>query len=233
MAELSSTASGKILEMAKGLLLSPVSLVICFAAIFASKWLVFAKPVHWLNIALTAAVAVVAPTIVVFPHFLGYGTDFFPLRAAFVADVIIMISIFAVLLSVIAFCKSRMGKRGRPQGNRAFWPLAVTAALLGCALAMTWPLGNFTPLRVMDDLLDGDLKRTNEYWIKTLNEWEHLQGQDVLVIEEDQQGYRVPYLVYPYARDVANDWSNAAIANFYGMNSIRAVPYEEFVQRDQ
>ena len=214
----------------KTFLYSPIAIVLCLFAILASKWFVFSKPIHWMNVALAFVLAVLSPVIVLFPYCFGYGVhgQFMTPRVRFVADMTIIICGLFVIFCATAFVKSRMPHSAVTKASML--PLIIVLALFCGNIAFTchglYDSGgskSFLPLMVVRDISSGQLAKTNTYWDGKIKEWGGSEGQDVVVDMEEQDANRLPYLMYPTVARDPDYFGNVEIADFYHLNSIRGV----------
>ncbi len=214
------------------LLQSPIAIVLCLFAILATRWFSFSKPVSWMNVGLAVTVALLGPVLVAFPYYFGYSlgidAEYITGRYLFVLDVAILLGFIGAIWGIAAFFQSR--REDVPTGKGNALALAVVLVLFCGSIATFYPVRNCLPLRMLDDFLDGDMQRSNAYWMEQLHRWEQSAGRDVLVVSESQMGYRVLYLMYPLVLEDPAHIENSTVARFFHLNSITAVPYQEYVK---
>lgn len=211
---------------ARWLLTSPFSLVIALSAFLADRWFVFEKPIPKASLILTALMLLLAPGVVMFPFFYGYGIQATALIASsrqfFVAHLILMLSFLSFTLCLVAYCKSRKPSlKERAHGKSV--PLAMALVLLSAFSLLSYPLQAYPPLKLTDDLLDGEISRTERYWRGVLEEWSRQSGQEVVVNLRSQQPYLLDYYSYPIVSWDREWWENTFIADYYGLTSIQGV----------
>lgn len=206
------------------LLKTPFSFAAILAAILAARWFSFEKPVPKANLVLWLLVLLLAPTIVMFPMFFGYNlatNEYVSVRSYFVADFSITISFLGLAFCLVAFFKSRIRFRKAGHPWKSALALALLSAVFAAFTVMYYPPGNYTPVKLVNDVASGELARTDRYWRGFLKKCEEAGRRDVYVDVAGQWDHWLPYYVYPYVTEDRFNWVNVCLADFYGLEWIR------------
>ena len=145
-------------------------------------------------------------------------------RALFVLDLTIVIGLAGLLLSIVAYGKSRIGSMEAAKGRML--PLFIVVALFCGSIVSSYPLKDYPALAIPYHTMNGTLRRVYDFWTDTFRQWENAEGQDVTIDMEDQLGYRLPYLSCVYIDENPEFWVNQAVKKYYGFNSIRGIYHQ-------
>lgn len=195
---------------------SPFILLLCIFFVLMLKMIHNPKPMKARTLVIFAGVIILGAVMVDFPVCLGYIESYFPDRCVWVQNCVIYLGAFGWTACLAEWVKGKYHDL-KIKGDAVIC-ICISFVLYGCNLCVIRDPSDYPTIDMIKQLASGEIASYVDYWEDVLEEIEHSEDSEVIVIRDEIRSN-----TFIRDLDLSSDKEyemNVGIARYYGKDSV-------------